>query len=331
MSAAPACIVTAAIALALVGGCAVAPSPAPSASPAASRPSATAAPSVLVDAPLLVAWERRADEARLIVVSDGRVDRRPLPAVPNGPLVAGTHGPLAYLSGPPEQPVLWTGLGSLAEPEWDAQLLIPERTQDEPFVWVCLGPGTAPRAAVQSNDSLVHIVDAGGNLRLLPAGLLMLRPGGCMWSDARHVIVPTDAPRPRFHIGFAIFDVEDGTSRLLAGNGGEAPAASDVSLAYVAAGQAKQSAVWIVAIPGPSGSVPRPDVRVAPDSPELDLSHPVLSADGRRLAVVELARPAAPHRLLVYDLFPTPAIVMELDVRGAMDVGPAWVANRPQQ
>jgi hypothetical protein len=157
----------------------------------------------------------------------------------------------------------------------------------------------------------------------------MLRPGGCVWSDARHVIVPTDAPRPRFHIGFAIFDVEDGTSRLLDGSGGEAPAASDVSLAYVVGGQAKQSAVWIGAFPGPDGSVPLPDVRIGPDEPGLDLLHPVLSADGRRLAVVELARTAAPHRLLVYDLFATPTIVMELDVQGAVDASPVWVADPP--
>lgn len=336
MRGSPAGTLTAAIALALAGGCAVAPSPGPSPTPLAARsasPSAstlpTSSPSAAPGAPLLVAWERRGDEARLIVVNDGRIDRRPLPAVPNGPLVGRTHGRLGFLSGPPDRPVMWTSRGSLPDPHWDAQPLVPPESSDERLVWSCLSPGSAPRVAVQSNDNLVYVVNGGGRLRPLPAGLLMLRPGGCAWSDLRHVMVPTDAPQPTFHIGFAIFDVDDGTSTLVAGGGGEAPAVSDVSLAYVARDPAGRQVVSIGAIPGPGDPVPLPDVRIAPDGPDLDFFHPVLSADGRRLALVELARPAAPRRLLVYDLFPTPTIVIQLVVQGATDAGPAWVANAP--
>ena len=58
------------------------------------------------------------------------------------------------------------------------------------------------------------------------------------------------------------------------------------------------------------------------------LFRPVLSADGKRLAVVELGPKAAPSRILLYEL-PRPTLVMELDVRGADDAGPVWVANPP--
>jgi hypothetical protein len=340
----PASTLTAAIALALAGGCAVAPSPtsseAPSASataspaapPATSRIAASASPSTLAGAPLLVAWERRGDEDRLIVVTGGAIDRRPLPAIPSGPVAAGRQGPLAFVSGSSAQPVLWTSRGPLADPQWDVGPLVPRESLDAPFVWLCLSPGSSPRIAVQSDDNRISVVDEGGGLRPLPAGLLMLRPGGCAWSDGHHVIVATDVPEPVFHTGFAMFEVDAGTSRVVPGNGGEAPAVSDVSLAYVAGGEGGPSAVWIGPIPSIDGPFPAPDLRIAPDLPDagdLDLFHPVLSADGRRLAVTELSRPSAPRRLLVYDLFPTPTVIMEVDVQGASDAGPAWVANAP--
>jgi hypothetical protein len=197
-------------------------------------------------------------------------------------------------------------------------------------VWLCLSPGSPPRVAVQSDDNLVYVVDDDAGLRPLPLGLLMLRPGGCAWSDPGHLVVPVDAPQPTFHIGFAMFNVDAATARLVPGTGGEAPAVSDVSLAYVAAGKGDPLAVWIGAIPSADGPLPAPYLRIAPDLPDagdLDLFHPVLSADGRRLAVTELARPSAPRRLLVYDLLPTPTIVTQLDVQGASDAGPVWVAN----
>jgi hypothetical protein len=158
----------------------------------------------------------------------------------------------------------------------------------------------------------------------------MLRPGGCAWSDAHDVVVATDASQPSFHIGFAMFDVDAGSSRLVPGGGGEAPAVSGVSLAYVARDTTGRQGVWIGPIPGRGGPLLPPSVRIAPDRPDagdLDLFHPVLSADARRLAVIELERPATPRRLLVYDLFPTPTIVIQLDVGGASDAGPVWVAN----
>jgi hypothetical protein len=338
VSASPASILTAAIALALAGGCAVAPSPSPSASPpvsesaspSAATPPETASPSALADAPLLVAWERRGDEARLIVVNDGTIDRRPLPTIPNGPVAAGLRGPLAFVSGSPDQPVMWTSRGSLADPRWNAQPLVPLDSPGEPLVWLCLSRGAAPRVAVQSDDNLVYVVDDDQRLGPLPPGLLMLRPGGCAWSDPGHLIVPADAPQPAFHIGFAMFDVDAATSRLVPGAGGEAPVVSDVSLAYVARGPAGRQGVWIGAIPRSDDPVPPPDIRILPVGPDdLDFFHPVLSADGQRLAVIELARPSAPRRLLVYDLFPTPTIVIQLDVQGASDAGPVWVANAP--
>jgi hypothetical protein len=340
VSASPASILTAAIALALAGGCAVAPSPAPSAStdpsraasPSASSLPASASPSTVAGAPLLVAWERRGDETRLIVFTGGATDRRPLPAVPNGPVAAGAQGPLAFVAGSSAQPVMWTSRGSLADPQWDVGPLVPPESQDAPFVWSCLSAGSPPRIALQSDDNRIYVVDEGGRLRRLPAGLLMLRPGGCAWSHGHHVIVATDVPEPVFHIGFAMFDVDATTYRLVPGSSGEAPAVSDASLAYVARDPAGRQVVWIGAIPGPDDPLPPPVIRIAPDGPnagDLDFFHPALSADGRRLAVVELSRPAAPSRLLVYDLFPSPAIVMQLDVQGASDAGPVWVANPP--
>jgi hypothetical protein len=348
VSPSPASTLTVAIALALVGGCAVAPSPAPSlapsiapsastaaspaASPAESSFAASPSPSSAAGAPLLVAWERRGDQAHLIIVDNGTVDRRPLPALPNGPVAGGVGGTLAFLSGPFEQPVLWTSRGSLDDPEWDAQPLVPPGPRDAPFMWLCLSPGSPPRVAVQSDDNLLYVVDDGGRPQPLPLGLLMLRPGGCAWSDPGHMLVPADAPQPTFHIGFAMFDVDAATSRLVPGTGGEAPTVSDVSLAYVAHDQAGRQVVWIGAIPSAEGPLPAPYFHVtpqAPDAGDLDLFQPVLSADGRRLAVIELARPSAPLRVLVYDLFPTPTLVSELDVQGASDAGPAWVANPP--
>jgi hypothetical protein len=344
VTALPASTLTAAIALALAGGCAVAPSPtssqapsasttgSPAASPAASGFAASPSPSAPAGAPLLVAWERRGDQAHLIVVNDSTIDRGPLPALPNGPVVGGVRGLLAFLSGSPDEPVLWTGRGSLADPQWDTHPLVPPASRDAPFVWSCVSSGSPPRIAVQSDDNQIYVVEEGGRLRLLPPGLLMLRPGGCAWCDGHHVIVATDIPEPVFHIGFAMFDVDAETSRLVPGTGGEAPAVSDVSLAYVASGEGDPLAVWIGAIPSADGPLPAPDLRIAPDLPgagDLDLFHPVLSADGRRLAVTELARPSAPRRLLVYDLFPTPTIVTQLEVQGASDAGPVWVANPP--
>jgi hypothetical protein len=337
VSAYPAGFLTAAIALALLGGCAVAPSPTtsaspsalPMASPSASSLSASASPPAVTGAPLLVAWERRGDEARLIIVRDGTIDRLSLPAVPNGPVAAGLDGPLAFLSGSPDQPVMWIGGGSLSDPQWEAQPLVPPEPKDGPVVWLCLSPGSRPRVAMQSDDNLVYLVEDGGRLRLIPPGLLMLRPGGCAWSDRSHLIVPTDATQAGLHIRFAMFDVDAGTSRLLPETGGEAPAASGTSLAYVVRDPAGRQVVWIGDVPGFDDPVPPPDVRIAPDAPDVDFFHPTLSADGRRLAVIELARPAAPRRLLVYDLLPTPAIVTQLDVRGASDAGPVWVANAP--
>jgi hypothetical protein len=340
VKAAPASILTAAIALALAGGCTVAPSPArsasssptpsPAASPSASSLPTSASPSAVTGTPLLLAWERQGDEAGLIVVTEGTIDRRPLPAVPNGPVAGGLHGPLAFLSGSPDKPVMWTGRGPLANLEWDALRLVPPEPQAEPFVWLCLSDGSPPRIAVQSGDNRVYAVDEGASLRSLPAGLLMLRPGGCAWTDAHNIVVGTDAPQPTFHIGYAMFDVDAGSARLVPGGGGEAPAVSDLSLAYVARDVTRQQVVWIGPIPGPGGPLLPPIIRIAPAGPaagDLDFFHPVLSADGRRLAVIELVRPAAPRRLLVYDLFPTPTIVMQLDLHGASDAGPAWVAN----
>jgi hypothetical protein len=344
VSAFPASILTAAIALALAGGCAVAPSPAPlltpspaqsastSASPSASSLPPSASPSTVAGAPLLVAWERRGDETRLIVVTGGAIDRRPLPAEPNGPVATGAQGPLAFVAGSTAEPVMWTSRRSLADPQWDVGPLVPPESQAAPFVWSCLSSGSPPRIALQSDDNRIYVVDEGGRLQRLPAGLLMLRPGGCAWSDGHHVIVATDVPEPVFHIGFAMFDVNATTSRLVPGTSGEAPAISDASLAYVARDPAGRQVVWIGAIPGPGDPLPPPDIRIAPDGPnagDLDFFHPALSADGRRLAVVELSRPAAPSRLLVYDLFPSPTIVMQLDVQGASDAGPVWVANLP--
>jgi hypothetical protein len=160
----------------------------------------------------------------------------------------------------------------------------------------------------------------------------MLRPGGCAWADADHLLVPADAPRPTFHISFAMFDVDTGISALVPGGGGEAPAVSDLSLAYVARDPTGRQVVWIGPIPGPGGPLLPPIVRIASDGPDaggLDFFHPALSADGHRLAVVELERPAVPRQLLVYDLSPTPTIRMRLDVKGASDAGPVWVANAP--
>jgi hypothetical protein len=337
VSASPAGILTAAIALALLGGCAVAPSPTSSVSPTtsssapavASSPLASASPSPLAGSPLLVAWERRGDEVRLIIVRDGTIGRLSLPAVPNGPVAAGLDGPLAFLSGSPDKPVLWIGGRSLSDPRWEAQPLVSPEPQDGPVVWLCLSPGSRPRVAMQSDDNLVYLVDDGGRLLLLPPGLLMLRPGGCAWSDRSHLIVTTDVAQPTFHVGFAIFDVDAGTFRLPPGTGGEAPAVSDVSLAYVVRDPAGRQVVWIGDVPSLDDPVPLPDVLIAPDAPDVDFFHPTLSADGRRLAVIELARPAVPRRLLVYELFPNPAVVMQLDVRGASDAGPAWIANAP--
>jgi hypothetical protein len=344
VSTSPASILTAAIALALAGRCAVAPSPGPlltpspaqsastSASPGASNLPPRASPSTVAGAPLLVAWERRGDETRLIVVKDGAIDRPQLPTVPNGLVAAGTQDPLGFLSGSPDQPVMWTSRGSLADPRWNAQPLVPLDSPGEPLVWLCLSRGAAPRVAVQSDDNLVYLVDDHGRLRPLPPGLLMLRPGGCAWTDRGHLVVPTDAAQPASHIGFVMFDVDATTQRLVPGTSGEAPAVSDASLAYVARDPAGRQVVWIGAIPGPDDPLPPPVIRIAPDGPnagDLDFFHPALSADGRRLAVVELSRPAAPSRLLVYDLFPSPTIVMQLDVKGASDAGPVWVANPP--
>ena len=302
------------------------------ASPTTSSLPGSASPSAPAESPLLVAWERRGDEARLIVVREGSIDRLPLPGVPNGPVAAGLPGPLAFLSGSPDKPVMWTGRGPLAEPQWDAVRLVPPESQDESFAWLCIGSESPPRIAVQSGDNRVYVIEDDRSLRLLPASLLMLRPGGCAWSDRRRVVVATDASQPTFHIGFAMFDVDGATASLVPGGGGEAPAVSDLSLAYVARDQAGRQAVWIGPIPGPGGPLPPPIVRIAadgPDSGDLDFFRPVLSADGRRLAVVELARPAAPRRLLVYDLSGAPTVVVELDVRGASDAGPVWIANAP--
>jgi hypothetical protein len=290
---------------------------------------ASASPSPLAGSPLLVAWERRGDGAGVIVVNQGTIDRQPLPAIPNGPVVPATTGLLGFLSGSPDQSVMWIGGGSLSDPHWEAQRLVPQEPLDGPVVWLCLSTGSPPRVAVQSDDNLIYLVEDSGGLRPIPPGLLMLRPGGCAWSDRSHLIVPTDVPQPAFHVGFAMFDIDAGTSRLPPGTGGEAPAASGTSLAYVVRDPAEQQVVWIGHVPRFDGPVPLPDVRIAPDAPDVDFFRPVLSADGRRLAVIELARPAAPRRLLVYELFPTPTVVMQLDVRGASDAGPAWVANAP--
>jgi hypothetical protein len=290
---------------------------------------ASAPPSPLAGSPLLVAWERRGDGAGVIVVDQGAIGRRPLPAIPNGPVAAAATGLLGFLSGSPDEPVMWIGGGSLSDPHWEARPLVLPEPRDGPVVWLCLSPGSPPRVAVQSDDNLVYLVEDARALRPIPPGLLMLRPGGCAWSDRSHLIVPTDAPHPAFHVGFAMFDIDAGTSRLPPGTGGEAPAVSDGSLAYVVRDPAGKQVVWIGDVPGFDDPVPVPDIRIAPDTPDVDFFRPVLSADGRRLAVIELARPAAPRRLLVYELFPTPTVVMQLDVRGASDAGPLWVASAP--
>ena len=331
MRSTPAASVTVAIALALCSGCAVAPSPsAPVASPATASSTLTQMPSAAGDgAVLLIAWQTGDDGAELLLAREGGVvERRPLPAVANGQVAAGLGGPLYFLSGPPLEPVLWTSEGSLSEPRWTSQRLFPPKPQEEPLVWLCAGPGQPPGAiAVQSNDNLLYLLGDGGQLRLLPPRRLFLRPGGCAWSDAGHLLVSTDEPLLTHHIAFAMFSVEDGASRILEGIGGEQPAVSEVSLAYVARGGPHDNVVLVGVIPAPDGALPPAGARVEPTG-TADFIRPILSADGRRITVVEFEPPGGPDRLLLYELLPSPTLVMVVDVRGMRDAGPVWVASR---
>ena len=161
---------------------------------------------------------------------------------------------------------------------------------------------------------------------MLQPGRLALRPGGCAWLDRAHVIVSSDLPETG-EIGFAIFGAGDGTSVLMRGTGGEAPTASEVSLAFAARGPDRRLGVSIGPIPRPDEPVPPAQLRVVPEAGELDFYQPILSSDGRRLAVVELAPPDGADRLLVYDLGASASLALEIDITGATDAGPAWVAD----
>ena len=336
MKSAPAMRVTVAVALALQSGCAVAPSPPAPVTPPATASAATISlfpsptPSAAGDAgPVFIAWQTDGEGAELLLVgADGRLERLPLPARPNGPVAAGLRGPMYFLSGSAAGSMLWTSHGSLSGPRWTTQRLFRAGPGEEELAWLCAAPGDPPGAvAVQSKDNLVYLIGADGRLRLLPPDRLFLRPGGCAWTDSGHLLVAADEARMLHHIAFAIFRVDDGTSRLLDGIGGEQPAVSDVSLAYVARDGPAGNVVLVGPIPAPGGGLPPATSRLEPVG-QAALFRPVLSADGKRLAVVELGPKAAPSRILLYEL-PRPTLVMELDVRGADDAGPVWVANPP--
>ena len=335
MSLGPAVRVTVAVALALQTGCAVAPSPSASMTSSVTTaagttsPSPTPIPSAAGDAaPVFIAWQRGPDGAELLLLgADGRLARDPLPARPNGPVAAALRGPLFFLSGSAAEPMLWTSKGPLSDPRWTSQRLFPPGAPEDPLAWLCAAPGDPPGAlAVQSNDNLVYLVGDGGRLRLLPPDRLFLRPGGCAWTDPGHLLVAADEARMLHHLAFVMFRVADGTSRLLDGSGGEQPAVSDVSLAYVARDGPAGNVVLVGPIPAPDGGVPPATSRLEPVG-QAALFRPILSADGQRIAVVELAAGAIPTRLLLYALLPRPTLVIELDVRGADDAGPVWVAN----
>ena len=335
MSRAPAACVTVAIALAL-WGCVVAPSPSlppprtpslpPTPSPTA-RDTAAAAGSVL-----FVGWETRADRADLLVIDEGgAIARMPLPAIPGGPVVAGPDGALAFVSGPADTPLLWTSSRPPDAPRWESQPLAPPVPLDEPLSWLCLGSGAPPRVAVQAvvRGALVAAVVADGRLALFPPGRLAHRPGGCAWVDRDHLLVAVDRtgpPLPSSH-GLAIVSADGSGERLLDGPGGDEPTLSATLLAYVAHEGGRDYRIAVGRMAGIEGRVPEPSMILRPED-ERTFLRPVLSIDGRRLALLEEDAAGRPTRLLLWELDGEAArLSLAVEIAGALAAGPAWVAD----
>lgn len=315
----PAQAVAVATVLALSSACAVAPSPPPSEAPTTSPAAWPSAPPREI---VFLGWATRAGGTELLAVdARGAVATRALPAAPNGPLVSGVRGPLAFLSGPPGRPVLWTADRPLF-PQWTARDLTPPGPQAEPLRWACVGPGRPGEVAVQSNDTALYLVEPDGRLRSLARPHGLFRPGGCAWPDPGHVLVPLDIPNSDRGIAFATIGVDDGATNVLFG-GGEDPATSDVSLAHVFR-EGGRSLVVVRAIPTFEGPLPAPTARIEPDG-DADFFRPALAADGTRIAVLERDARGRPRQLIVYDLTGEPSVLLRVDVRDAADAGPVWI------
>jgi hypothetical protein len=312
-----------AIALALLMGCAIAPSP-------QGQPTSSGilTPTLTPSGPVvLVAWETTAERASLVVFrADGAIERLALPAVPDDQVAAGRDGRLVFVSGSAADPILWTGTGPPAAPEWSSRRLVAPAGQEEPFSWPCVGPGSPGPLAVQSQDNLVYTFDDADRLAPLPAGNLMLRPGGCAWIDARHLIVSVDIPGPVVHVGFAVLAADGSAVHAIDGLGGEHPAAGGGLLAYAARLDGR-NVLLVVPVPAPGGPIAAPLIRRTP-SDDGAFFRPVLSDDGRRLAVLEHDAFGRPARLLLYDLEGGDPLVA-FDVGDAVSTGPTWVAGAP--
>jgi hypothetical protein len=178
--------------------------------------------------------------------------------------------------------------------------------------------------------AIVAAVVTEGRLTLLPPGRLAHRPGGCAWIDRDHLIVAVDRerPQPSPH-GFAVVATDGSGERPLDGPGGDEPAASATLLAYVAHEGGADYRIAVGPLTGIEGSVPEPSTILRPEA-ERTLLRPVLSADGRRLALLEDDAAGHPARLLLWELAgETAHLSVAVEIAGALAAGPAWVADAP--
>jgi hypothetical protein len=141
------------------------------------------------------------------------------------------------------------------------------------------------------------------------------------------LVVAVDAPHPASHLGLGLLAADGSTATILDGAGGEHPAASRTALAAAFHDEAGyRLLVWPLPLAGTTMPVPAIELPAPADRLYL---RPALSADARRLAALELDPSARPARLLLWDLAAEPRLIAEVDVAGALEAGPAWVANAP--
>jgi hypothetical protein len=305
---------TAAIVAALLSGCAVAPSPSPSSAATASAP-----PRVL-----FIGSEVTAGRAELVTAVDGGgVERSPLPALPEGALTLVSGGFLAFVSGPAERPSLWTAppLSS----DWTSVVIGPVGGRQDRLRQPCVGQGTAPEVALQTDGGAVFRID-GTTLRRLRSDSIALRPSGCLRFDAGHILVAFDRVAPA-GIGFVLLALDGSAPTPLIGPGGEEPTRSRDRIASLAHGADGVFSIVVAAMPGADLVIPEPVIEIREPAGHAYL-WPVLSNDGTRLAFMD--RMDTARQLVLYDLAAqAPELLAAVDVTASDDAAPAWVADAP--